>query len=70
MERTDSLTQRLQILRHNDSHQRAGVIDADFKTGPTAGSVACDCYLASVEIKASMSRSSVFATAGGWDRRM
>ena len=40
MERTDSLTQRLQILRHNDSHQRAGVIDADFKTGPTAGSVA------------------------------
>jgi len=24
------------------THQRAGAIDADFKTDPTAGSVACD----------------------------
>ena len=31
-------------LLHNGTHQRAGAIDADFKTDPTAGSVACDGY--------------------------
>ncbi len=32
--------------RQNASHQRAGAIRFDFKTGPTAGSAACDCYFA------------------------
>lgn len=44
-------------LRPNASHQRAGAIDADFKTDPTAGSVACDCY--PISVSGSMSRSSV-----------
>ncbi len=30
------------LMLHNATHQRAGAIDADFKTDPTAGSVACD----------------------------
>jgi hypothetical protein len=33
------------ILQPNASHQRAGARYVDFKTDPTAGSVACVCYL-------------------------
>ena len=33
------------ISEPNVSHQRAGAIRLDFKADPTAGSVACDCYL-------------------------
>ncbi len=32
----------------NVTHQRAGAIRVDFKTDPTAGSVACDCYVANI----------------------
>ncbi len=31
------------VKQNNDTHQRAGARCVDFKTAPTAGSVACDC---------------------------
>src|SRR5262245_10608295 len=38
---------RVGFRSDNDTHQRAVAIQADFKTGPTAGSVACDSSVAS-----------------------
>ena len=36
--------QHRKAVKFNATHQRAGAIRVDFKTDPTAGSVACDCY--------------------------
>jgi hypothetical protein len=33
----------MQLLADNDTHQRAGARCYEYKTDPTAGSVACDC---------------------------
>ena len=40
----------IRILWQNDTHQRAGAKCVDFKTDPTAGSVACDGYAMSFQV--------------------
>ena len=51
---------RLKRPGTNATHQRAGARCVDFKTCPTAGSVACDCYVIC------STHSAVRAASNGW----
>lgn len=41
---------KVELQADNATHQRAGAIRVDFKTGPTADSVVCDGYPSSGSI--------------------
>ena len=52
----------------NGSHQRVGASDIDSKIGPTADSVACDCYpISLVRLVSSCSSHSANHSQGSWN---